>query len=75
MTAFNDRILALLRSKGGSPAPVQRVPAAQPATTTLAQQIVRAGRIRRGEVQADIAPADPTAKAIVAAGRARRGEA
>ena len=75
MTAFNNRFLALVRSKGGSPAPVQRVPTAQPATTTLAQLIVRAGQIRRGEIQADVTPTNPLAKAIVAAGRARRGEA
>ncbi len=81
MSRYAD-FVAAVRSAGHFPtsapqAPAQRTSAAHvapPPSRSLAEQIVRAGRIRRGEVQANTAPTDATAKAIVAAGRARRGE-
>jgi hypothetical protein len=44
------------------------------ARRALADQIIRAGQIRRGEIEAEPLPADATARAIVLAGRSRRGE-
>lgn len=66
------KLRSTLHASAAPPAAPGELTDAQRKATAAA--IIRAGKIRRGEIADDSRPTDNTAAAIIRAGRIRRGE-
>ena len=69
-----EKLRAMAAQRPTSEAQPAAAPAATAAHRAAAEQFVRAGKIRRGELTVET-KMDATAAGIIAAGRRRRGEA